>query len=75
VNDPQNDGGWVGIAAGGIKSATLVNTAYAANPIVSNTDYIVLDNLSYRVPAPGSLALMGVGLAAVARRRPKSPTQ
>lgn len=68
VIDPTNDGDWRGIAAEGIVSAKLYNTAFDVGTDSGSMDYIVLDNFTYfpaAVPEPETYAFMLAGLGVV----------
>lgn len=76
--DVANDGDWRGIAAPGIVSARLYNTAFDIGADSGSLDYILLDNFTYQaaaVPEPEAYALMLAGLCLVGliahRREPR----
>jgi PEP-CTERM motif len=61
----SNNGEWFGIAAPGIASARLSNTAFDVGSNTGTPDYVVIDSLTYAnaVPEPSALLLMGLGMA------------
>jgi hypothetical protein len=69
----SNNGEWFGIAAPGIASAKLYNTAFDITGNTGTLDYVVIDNFTYAepIPEPATILLVGTGLAglAAARRR------
>lgn len=78
VLDTGNDGDWRGIAAAGIVSAKLYNTAFDVGTDSGSLDYVVLDNFTYLaapVPEPETYALMlaGLGLVGLITRRRAQP--
>lgn len=78
--DPTNDGDWRGIAASGIVSAKLFNTAFNVETDSGTLDYIVLDNFTYQVaavPEPETYAMMlaGLGLVGLMARHGSRPAR
>lgn len=70
----KNNGEYFGISNSGISSATLTQLTHNVDPL---GDHILLDNFAYlrqgttNVPAPASLALLGLGLLGVSFSRRK----